>query len=125
MARLSKNNKRLHPQEPFASQERVSRGLAWTKRCDDCLGKFFRARLAAHVLSDVLTLAVHSFEGAFDAPSGRPFAEVVQHHDAAQKKGRWIRQPFSGDVGRGSMYGLEHGGFIAIVGGAYHAETAD
>ena len=41
------------------------------------------------------------------------------------KQGCRIRQAFSGDVGRGPVNGLEHGRFIADVGAADHAESAD
>jgi hypothetical protein len=84
MPRFNKNNKGLRANEPLERQKCRNRELARAKRGDDRSGEFFRAGFAAHVLRDVLALAVDFFEGTFDPASCGPFAKMVQHHDAAQ-----------------------------------------
>src|SRR5579859_4726355 len=80
--RLHKKNKGLRSLVPLDGIN-PRRELAWPKGGNDCFREFRSACFAAHVRGGVLSLAVNFVERVFNSACGSPFAEVVQHHDAA------------------------------------------
>src|SRR5713226_9352148 len=92
---------------------------------DHRIREFVRPGLASDIARRVLRLAVNSFERILDPLRCRPVAEVVEHENAAHQQRRWIREALAGDVGRGTMHGLEHRAFIADIGAGHDTQAAD
>src|SRR5229473_5094409 len=92
---------------------------------DHGVRKFFGAGFAADVPGCVICLAVDLFEGFLDSLRRGPFAEVVEHQNAAHQQGSGISESLAGDIRGGTVNSLEHGAFVPDVGAGHHAQAAD
>ncbi len=54
-----------------------------------------------------------------------PFAEVVEHQNAAHQQCSGISESLAGDIRGGAMHSLEHGAFVPDVSAGHHAQAAD
>ena len=69
----------------------------------------------------------HPLDGALDGPRGIGVAEMVDHHGAGPDHGHRVGAGAAGDVRRGPMHRLEHGGEFALrieVGGGREPHAA-
>ena len=109
-----------------ASQDRgwVAEGLR--QGGDDGVGHLVGVRRAADVAGANST-AGGGFDGGLDAAGLGVQAEVIEHQCGAGDRADRVGDAFTGDVGRGSVDGLEHAGEAAFrvqVGAGRDAEAA-
>src|SRR6266850_3877559 len=92
---------------------------------DHSVREFRCAGLATDVPGGVFCLSIDLFEGILDPLRCSLLAEVVEHQNAAHEQGGWIGETLTGDVGRGTMHGLEHSTFVPDIGAGHNSYTTD
>src|SRR5256886_9164758 len=89
------------------------------------VSEFLGASLAADVARRAFSLTVDLLEGTLDALRRLLFAEVIEHQSCTHQQGSGIGEPFASDVRSGTMYGFEHGAFVADIRAGHNAQPSD
>src|SRR5882724_2090895 len=95
------------------------------RQCGDYgFSKLVCAGFPADIVSGVLCLAINRFKSCFDATGSGPFAEIVEHQDAAHQEGGWIRKALASDIRRRAVDGFKNRAVIADIPAGNNSETA-
>lgn len=81
--------------------------------------------LAAEITGQGLALGQSVKDGLFNLVGVVVEAHVAQHHDGAEQQGGGVGEALAGNVGGGTVDGLEDGALVTDVAGGGQAETAD
>lgn len=92
---------------------------------DDGLGVLVGLGLAAKVAGQGLALGEGIKDGGLDAGGVLGETHVSQHHDGAEEEGGGVGQALAGNVGGGTVDGLEDGALVTDVARGGEAQTAD
>src|SRR5215468_8336454 len=84
-----------------------------------------RAGRTALVGRERASLGVHAGDRFLEPPRGGTEAEVLEHHDRREDRGRRVDDVAAGDVGRRAVNGLEVGVGVAVAAARSEAEAAD
>src|SRR5437667_6221037 len=99
--------------------------MASFKSTNHRVGEFLGASLAADVARRAFSLTVDLLKGTLDALRRLLFAEVIEHQSCTHQQGSGIGEPFASDVRSGTMYGFEHGAFVADIRAGHQAQPSD
>ena len=92
---------------------------------NDSAGVLVGLRLSAQIASQGLSFRQGIKSGLLDPVRELVELHVPQHHQGAEQEGGGVGEGLAGDVGGGTVDGLEDGALVADVAGGRQAEAAD
>lgn len=99
--------------------------LVYLQLLDDGSGVLAGLSLAAKITSESLALSEGVEDGLLDASGLLGETHVTQHHDRAEEKSGGVGETLAGNIGSGTVDGLEDGALVTDVAGGGETQTTD